>query len=94
MGIASVFGNDTAAFYDKLLAGTSGISMIERFDTSDYPTRFAGQIKAFECARCSTRRAKPWPHLSVGRVLRQARLAPRSPQLCYTCRVLTPTPQL
>ena len=50
MGIASVFGNDPATFYDSLLAGKSGISMIERFDTTEYPTRFAGQIKDFECA--------------------------------------------
>ena len=50
MGLASVFGNDPDVFYDKLLAGTSGISMIDRFDTSDYPTRFAGQIKNFRRA--------------------------------------------
>ncbi len=50
MGLASVFGNDPDVFYNKLLAGESGISMIERFDTSEYPTRFAGQIKNFECA--------------------------------------------
>ena len=49
MGIASVFGNDPDKFYDALLAGTSGISLIDRFDTTDYPTRFAGQIKNFEC---------------------------------------------
>ena len=49
MGVCSVFGNDTGVFYDKLLAGTSGISLIERFDASEYPTRFGGQIKNFEC---------------------------------------------
>ena len=49
MGIASVFGNDPDTFYDALLAGRSGISLIDRFDTTDYPTRFAGQIKNFEC---------------------------------------------
>lgn len=49
-GVCSVFGNDTKGFYDKLLDGTSGISLIERFDASEYPTRFAGQIKNFECA--------------------------------------------
>ena len=58
MGLASVFGNDPDVFYDKLLAGTSGISMIDRFDTSEYPTRFAGQIKNFKCVpRRSARRA-------------------------------------
>jgi len=48
MGVCSVFGNDTGVFYDKLLAGTSGISLIERFDASEYPTRFGGQIKNFD----------------------------------------------
>lgn len=47
-GVASVFGNDPAAFYDALLAGRSGVSLIDRFDASEYPTRFAGQIKGFE----------------------------------------------
>lgn len=51
MGLCSVFGNDPDTFYEKLLAGTSGISMIDRFDTSDYPTRFAGQIKNFRRVR-------------------------------------------
>ena len=51
MGIASVFGNDPDTFYDALLAGKSGISLIDRFDTTDYPTRFAGQIKNFECVQ-------------------------------------------
>jgi len=50
MGIASVFGNNVDTFYDRLLAGESGITAIDRFDTSEYPTRFAGQIKNFECA--------------------------------------------
>ena len=50
LGVASVFGNDPVAFYDALLAGKSGISLIDRFDTSEYPTRFAGQIKDFRHA--------------------------------------------
>ena len=58
MGLCSVFGNDPDTFYDKLLAGVSGISMIDRFDTSEYPTRFAGQIKNFR--RAGTRRGVAW----------------------------------
>eukprot|EP00959_Pyramimonas_sp_CCMP1952_P240079 5017083-Pyramimonas_sp.AAC.2 len=48
MGICSVFGNDVDTFYDKLLAGESGIDMIDRFDTTEFPTKFAGQIKNFD----------------------------------------------
>jgi len=48
MGVCSVFGNDPEVYYDKLLAGVSGISLIEGFDASEYPTRFAGEIKNFD----------------------------------------------
>lgn len=48
MGVCSVFGNDVNTFYDKLLAGESGISLIDRFDAKEFPTRFGGQIRNFD----------------------------------------------
>lgn len=48
MGLVSVFGNDYEKFYDKLLAGTSGVALIDRFDTEEFPTKFAGQIRDFD----------------------------------------------
>ena len=48
MGLVSCFGNDYDKFYDKLLAGTSGVGMIDRFDTTDFPTKFAAQIRDFD----------------------------------------------
>ncbi|KAI4976411.1 3-oxoacyl-[acyl-carrier-protein] synthase I, chloroplastic-like [Hordeum vulgare subsp. vulgare] len=47
MGLVSVFGNDVDAYYDRLLAGESGVGPIDRFDASKFPTRFAGQIRGF-----------------------------------------------
>lgn len=47
LGLCSVFGNDPDTFYDKLLAGESGINTIDRFDASEFPTRFGGQIRKF-----------------------------------------------
>ena len=47
MGLVSVFGNDVDAYYEKLLSGESGISLIDRFDAYKFPTRFVGQICGF-----------------------------------------------
>ncbi|KAJ4792728.1 3-oxoacyl-[acyl-carrier-protein] synthase [Rhynchospora pubera] len=47
MGIASVFGNDVDKYYDSLLEGENGIDVIDRFDISTFPTKFAGQIRNF-----------------------------------------------
>lgn len=47
MGVVSVFGNDVNTFYDKLLEGESGITLIDKFDASTFTVRFAGQIRNF-----------------------------------------------
>ncbi|MQL98197.1 hypothetical protein Taro_030902 [Colocasia esculenta] len=47
MGLVSVFGNDVDAFYERLLQGESGVGPIDNFDASEYPTRFAAQIRGF-----------------------------------------------
>ncbi|KAI3963875.1 hypothetical protein MKX01_008026 [Papaver californicum] len=47
MGVVSVFGNDVDSFYNRLLEGESGISLIDRFDTSSFPARLGGQIRNF-----------------------------------------------
>jgi 3-oxoacyl-[acyl-carrier-protein] synthase II len=48
MGLASVFGNDYNQYYNLLLDGVSGIDHITRFDASEFPTTFAGQIRDFD----------------------------------------------
>lgn len=47
MGVVSVFGNDVNTFYEKLLEGQSGITLIDKFDASNFTVRFAGQIRNF-----------------------------------------------
>ncbi|EFJ36887.1 hypothetical protein SELMODRAFT_230041 [Selaginella moellendorffii] len=47
MGLVSVFGSDTDKYYDKLLEGVSGVAPIDRFDASQFPTKFAAQIRDF-----------------------------------------------
>ncbi|KAL8214630.1 hypothetical protein R6Q57_004079 [Mikania cordata] len=48
MGLVSVFGNNVDTYYEKLLAGESGVGLIDRFDASKFPTRFGAQIRGFE----------------------------------------------
>ncbi|GJS96802.1 3-oxoacyl-[acyl-carrier-protein] synthase 2 [Tanacetum coccineum] len=48
IGLVSVFGNEVDTFYERLLAGESGISLIDRFDASELTTRFGGQIRGFK----------------------------------------------
>lgn len=47
IGLVSVFGSDIDTYYNKLLEGQSGISLIDRFDASSYSVRFGGQIRDF-----------------------------------------------
>ncbi|AOV96638.1 beta-ketoacyl-[acyl-carrier-protein] synthase II [Edwardsiella hoshinae] len=45
----SPVGNTVDSTWNALLAGQSGISLIDHFDTSAYATRFAGLVKDFNC---------------------------------------------
>jgi 3-oxoacyl-[acyl-carrier-protein] synthase II len=45
LGIVSPVGNDVATAWDSILAGRSGIAAVTRFDTSNFPTHFGGEIR-------------------------------------------------
>ncbi|EEP95837.1 3-oxoacyl-[acyl-carrier-protein] synthase 2 [Yersinia aldovae ATCC 35236] len=45
----SPVGNTVESTWKAVLAGQSGISLINHFDTSAYATRFAGVVKDFNC---------------------------------------------
>ncbi|UHA73978.1 beta-ketoacyl-ACP synthase II [Paenibacillus sp. 481] len=47
MGVETSLGSDIETFWNSLLEGKSGVSTIESFDTSDYPTKIAASIKEF-----------------------------------------------
>jgi 3-oxoacyl-[acyl-carrier-protein] synthase II len=47
VGLVSPLGVGTAENWNALLAGKSGIGPITRFDTTDYPSRIAGEVKGF-----------------------------------------------
>jgi 3-oxoacyl-[acyl-carrier-protein] synthase II len=47
VGLVSPLGVGTAVNWSALLAGKSGIGPITRFDTAEYPSRIAGEVKGF-----------------------------------------------
>jgi len=48
LGCISPLGNDVESTWENLIAGKSGIGPITRFDTSDFKTTFAGEVKGFD----------------------------------------------
>jgi len=48
LGVASPLGHTPETFFENLVAGKSGIKRIQRFDPSDYPVHFAGEIQDFD----------------------------------------------
>lgn len=47
MGVISPVGTGLNKFWDSLIKGKSGIDKITRFDTSDLPSRIAGEVRDF-----------------------------------------------
>lgn len=47
IGVVSSIGVGKDLFWDALIKGTSGISPISSFDTSEFPTHLGGEIKNF-----------------------------------------------
>lgn len=48
MGMLSPLGNDVPSSWQGILAGRSGIGLIEHMDLSAYSTRFGGSVKNFD----------------------------------------------
>ena len=56
LGMLSPVGNTVESTWNALVAGQSGISPIDHFDTSAYATRFAGLVKDFNCEEFISRK--------------------------------------
>jgi len=50
LGVITPLGQDIGTFWSNLIAGKSGISRIDTFDVSEYPTQIAGAVKDFDPA--------------------------------------------
>lgn len=48
MGVVTSLGKDLETFWDNLMSGKSGVSLVEAFDVSDYTTRIAASVKDFD----------------------------------------------
>jgi len=51
LGIVCPVGNDVQSAWTQLVAGTSGITRITRFDASAYRAQIAGEVRDFDVAR-------------------------------------------
>lgn len=56
LGSVTALGHDVDTFWSNILAGKSGITTIERIDTSDNPTKIAAEIKDFDIEKFMSRR--------------------------------------
>jgi 3-oxoacyl-[acyl-carrier-protein] synthase II len=50
LGIVAPVGNSLSAAWDNIVNGRGGIAPITKFDASQLPTRFAGEVKGFNPA--------------------------------------------
>ena len=48
LGLVTSLGHEVDVFWQRLLAGRSGVSRVEAFDVSGYSCQIAGEIKDFE----------------------------------------------
>ncbi len=51
MGTVNSLSSELTAFWQGLLAGRSGVGLIEQFDTSAFKVRFGGEVKGWDPAR-------------------------------------------
>lgn len=51
MGVVSPVGNDIDAFWNSLCSGKSGIDRITTFDTAEYPSKIAGEVKDLDFSK-------------------------------------------
>lgn len=53
VGVVSPLGHDAGSTWQNLMAGQSGISTIQQFDASGFPTRIAAEVKGYtpRCVR-------------------------------------------
>jgi 3-oxoacyl-[acyl-carrier-protein] synthase II len=85
MGAITPVGNDVAATWQALLAGTSGAGPITKFDATNFAVRFACEVKGFDpllyMDRKEAKRADPFTQYALAaahQAMRDAGLGART----------------
>ena len=69
LGALTPIGNNTKDFWENLLAGKSGATQITKFDTTNFKTKFACEIKGFNALdfidKTEVRKMDPFSHYAV-----------------------------
>ena len=70
LGIVSPLGNDLASTWDGIVNGRSGIGPITHFDTTNFTTKIAGEVRDFDVTRWvhpkDAKKMDPFIHYGVG----------------------------
>ena len=48
LGVVSCIGNDVPSFWNALISGRSGISVVSSYDPTGQPVKIAGEVKGFQ----------------------------------------------
>ena len=69
LGLITPLGNNVADTWRGIVAGKSGISLIEHFDTAEFPVRIGGSIRGFDPAdyipRKDVKKMDPFIHYGM-----------------------------
>jgi 3-oxoacyl-[acyl-carrier-protein] synthase II len=70
MGAITPVGNSVAATWEALIAGRSGVAPITKFDATNFPVRFAAEVKGFNATdfmeRKEVKRSDEYTQYAVG----------------------------
>jgi 3-oxoacyl-[acyl-carrier-protein] synthase II len=77
MGTVNPLGNSVEAFWEGIKAGRSGLGPITKFDTTEYVTKIAGEVKDFNPSdfmdKKEARKMEPFSHFAVAATLEAMR---------------------
>lgn len=69
MGVVSSVGNNVSEFWDSIINGKCGIDLVTHFDTTEFKTKIAGQVKDFDIEKYmplkDARRMDPFCHYAI-----------------------------